>query len=107
METREGEGLPLSGIAIILVLLGAFFLRETPLTGSRPGGPLVPHHDPEGAQRVPARLWLEDESLASRPLYWLATLVQAFRDATSGDAQTVKDGGSCTSSSRRRPPPGR
>lgn len=57
METREGEGLPLSGIAIILLLLGAFFLRETPLTGSRPGGPPVPHHDPEGAQRVPARLW--------------------------------------------------
>jgi hypothetical protein len=57
METRESEGLPLSGIAIILLLLGAFFLRETPLTGSRPGGPPVPHHDPEGAQRVPARLW--------------------------------------------------
>jgi hypothetical protein len=57
VETRESEGLPLSGIAIILVLLGAFFLREPPLTGSRPGGPPVPRHDPEGAQRVPARLW--------------------------------------------------
>ncbi len=65
MEPRDGDQLPFSGLAIILLVLGVMFLQEPVLKGSRPATPSLGTQEVADPKQVPARLW-EDPLAAVR-----------------------------------------
>ncbi len=65
MEPRDGDQLPFSGLAIILLVLGVVFLQKPALKGSRPETPSIGTQAVSDPKEVPARLW-EDPLSAVR-----------------------------------------
>ncbi|MDJ0860628.1 MAG: hypothetical protein QNJ82_00135 [Gammaproteobacteria bacterium] len=65
MEPRDGDQLPFSGLAIILLVLSVVFLQKPALKGARPETPSAGMQAVSDPKEVPARLW-EDPLSAVR-----------------------------------------